>query len=246
MTERERSARASGHGWGPYFWPYVAFGVIGQFGPGLPEPIASLTLPLKVIVPAGLLIYYFTRGHYPEFRRYPHGWSGSLLDFGVGLLGGAIWMAPYIAFGSMRPEETGFDPNQWGSDLAPLALAFRCVGYGIVTPFWEELLVRSWLIRYIDVFDTGGDFRDVPVGRYSVRSFWVVTVFFTLSHVPWEWWVAVPWVVGTLGWFYYRKNLLSLVIAHAGSNLGIFVAVVALTDRFTDASGNPLSLWFFV
>ncbi len=122
----------------------------------------------------------------------------------------------------------------------------RGVGYGLVTPFMEELFVRSWLIRYIDVFDKPDDFRDVPVGQFSWRSFIVVVLFFTGSHVPWEWPVAVPWVVGTLLWLYYRKNVMSLVIAHAGSNLGILVFVLLQDGKWLDSEGNPLSLWFFV
>ena len=48
-----------------------------------------------------------------------------------------------------------------------------------MTPFVEELFVRGWLARYADVFDRSDDFRDVPIGRYSLRSFATVVIFFT-------------------------------------------------------------------
>jgi len=245
VTEN-RVGRAKGHGWGAYFWPYVSFGAIAQFGTGLPETLQPLVLPLKVFTPLGLMIYYFSRGHYPELRGYPFRVSGALLDFAMGVVGAALWMAPYLFFDSLRPDDAGFDADQWGESLAPVVLAIRCIGYGVVTPLWEELLIRSWLIRYIEVFDKPGDFRDVPIGRYGRTSFWVVVVFFSFSHMPWEYLVAVPWVVLSLLWFYYRKNLMSLVILHAGSNLTIFFFVLFQTGKWLDADGNPLSLWFFI
>jgi membrane protease YdiL (CAAX protease family) len=64
-------------------------------------------------------------------------------------------------------------------------------------------------------------------------------LFFTVSHVPWEWPVAVLWVVGTQIWFYRRRHLGSVVVVHATSNLAIFVAVL-LADR------AGLDLWYFL
>jgi len=155
-------------------------------------------------------------------------------------------MAPYLFIDSMRPDEPGFDPSLWGASLVPLALAMRTLGFGVVTPFMEELFVRSWLLRYADVCDKRDDFRDVPIARFSSRSFAVVLIWFTLSHAFWEWPVAIPWMVGTMLWFYYRKNVLSLVITHAASNLGILAFVILESGRWLDAQGNPISLWFFV
>jgi hypothetical protein len=57
--------------------------------------------------------------------------------------------------------------------------------------------------------------------------------------VPWEWPVAVLWVVGTQLWFYHRRHLGSLVVVHAASNLGIFVAVL-LAARW------GRELWYFL
>jgi hypothetical protein len=53
-------------------------------------------------------------------------------------------------------------------------------------------------------------------------------------------------VILTTLWFYYRKNLMSLVIVHAGSNLGILAFVIWQSGRWVDANGAPISLWFFV
>jgi len=215
-------------------------------GGNLPEGLRAYVLPLQVAAPLGFLLFYFHRGHYPELRAYPFGFKGFALDFGVGLAGAALWMAPYLWIDSMRPEEPGFDPAVFGASLVPLALFVRAVGYGVVTPFMEELFVRSWLVRYVDVCDKPDDFRDVPIGRFRWRSFVVVAVWFTFSHVSWEWPVAIAWVVLTMLWFYYRKNLLSLVITHAGSNLGILAFVILQSGRWVDGEGKAISLWFFI
>jgi CAAX prenyl protease-like protein len=232
---------------------------LGELGGRFPEAAAPAFLALKVLAPLGLFLHFLRRGHYPELRGYPMRPSGVAADLAVGVLGAAVWMAPSVAGlwtgsalwealpGWLRPSpEDAFDPEMLGASLAWLTLGLRCVGYGLVTPFVEELFVRSWLMRYADVFDERVDFRDVPIGRYARRSFWVVVVFFTVSHVPWEWPVAVLWVVGTQLWFYHRKHLMALVVVHAASNLSIFFCALAAAGRLTDRTGAPLDLWFFL
>jgi hypothetical protein len=253
------SATRREHGWGAYFWPYLSFLGIVEFSRRfLPEAWDPAVLPIKVAIPLGLLAFYFARGHYPELRGYRTSLGGvlgdvgigvlgaALWDVGIGVLGAALWMAPYLASASLRPEEGGFDPDLFGPQLAWLALLVRAIGYGVATPFIEELFVRSWLVRYIDVMDGRGDFRDVPIARYSRLSFAVILVWFTVSHMPWEWPVAAAWLVMTQLWFYHRKHLMALVIVHAASNLSILAFVIAFSGRLTGANGEPIDLWFFV
>ncbi len=238
--------RRKGHGWGAYFLPYVAFLLVISIGEKLPDGLHAYVLLFQLAAPLGFLLFYYHRGHYPELRSYPFGLKGFAIDFGVGIAGAALWMAPYLWIDSMRPDEPGFDPSLWGASLLPLALFVRTLGYGIVTPLMEELFIRSWLIRYADVCGKRDDFRDVPIGRFRWRSFAVVIIWFTFSHVAWEQPVALAWVILTTLWFYHRKNLMSLVITHAGSNLGILAFVILQSGRWLDADGNPISLWFFV
>jgi len=241
MSEHE------GHGWWPYLLPMVLFLGLGELTARLPEAAQPWMLPLRVLIPGGLLLYYGHRGLYPELRGFRADARGVALDVLVGLAGAAVWMAPYLWFANLRPDaDQAFDPGQLGPSLVWLTLGIRVVGYGVVTPFVEELFVRSWLLRYVDVFDKAVDFRDVPIARFTVRSFTVVLVYFTFSHMPWEWPVAFLWVLGTMLWFYHRGHLASLVIVHATSNLAIFFFVLTMTGRLTDASGAPLDLWFFL
>ena len=52
----------------------------------------------------------------------------------------------------------------------------------------------------------------------------------------WEWWVAVPWVIGSSLWFYYRGHLGAVILFHAAANATILLAAI-----WTDGP-----LWFFV
>jgi CAAX prenyl protease-like protein len=239
--------RRTDHGWWPYLLPMISFLVLVEIS-RRSAAAADWMLPLKVFVPFAIFLYYLVRrGSYPELRSGRMTAGGALLDVAVGVAGAVLWVAPYLWIDSLRPDPTdAFDPEQLGSEWVGLVLVLRAVGYAVVTPCVEELFVRSWLMRYSDVFDSGKDFRDVPIARFSWRSFLVVVVYFTLSHVPWEYPVAIAWVVGTQLWFYRRKSLVSLILVHAVSNLSIFGFVVLFDGRLSDGAGSPLSLWFFL
>jgi CAAX prenyl protease-like protein len=198
-------------------------------------------------VPFAVLAYHARRTGYPELRGLRFDAKALALDVAVGVLGAALWIAPYLWIESWRPPaEEAYDPQLFGASREWLALSLRVLGFAVVTPFVEEIFVRGWLARYADVFDRSDDFRDVPIARYSLRSFATVVIFFTLSHVRWEWPVAVAWIVLTQLWFYRRGHLLPLVLVHAVSNLSIFLFVLLANGRILDAGGAPLNLFFFL
>ncbi|MCH2171010.1 CAAX prenyl protease-related protein [Myxococcota bacterium] len=231
-------AARSNHGYWAYLVPYFVFLVLVERG---------APLPLKVAVPLVILLYFAWNGAYPELRNRPWRFSTTLADVAIGVLGAVLWMAPYVLLPSLRPEPGGeFDARQLGADHIGLALTLRAIGFGVVTPFLEELFIRSWLPRFVDVFDTRRDFRKVPIGRFSARSFVVVVVMFTFSHVRWEWPVAFAWVLLTQWWFYRRQDVMALVVVHASSNLAIFIAVLLASGRWTGPDGSVIDLWFFL
>jgi CAAX prenyl protease-like protein len=240
MTQRR------GHGWGPYWLPMLSFFLVVEIGGRAPESAQLAFLLLKVLVPGGIFLGYALRGAYPELRGFQPTAGGLLLDVAVGLVGAVIWVAPFVLFDGLRPEEPGFDAASYGSAAAGTALAIRAVGYAGVTPFVEELFVRSWLLRYVDVIDTRNDFRSVPIARFSWRSFIVVTIYFVFSHLPWEWGVMFLWTLLTMAWFYHRRHIVPLIVVHAVTNGAIFLFVVLCDGRFTDAAGAPIDLWFFI
>ena len=245
--ERRVPGPSAGHGFWPYLLPYFGFLLsIELLSRVLPESHAGLGLFLKPMVPAVLLVFFALRGAYPELRWPRVDRVGGSLDVVVGFALAVLWMAPFLWIDALRPEGPGFDPDQLGADRRVLALGARFFGYALVTPIFEELFIRSFVMRYADVYTSRGDFRKLPLARYTTRSFVVTVVVFTLGHAPWEWWVAVPWVALTNLWFYYRKDLWAVIRVHAVTNAAILFIAVTWDGAFTDANGNPISLWFFV
>ncbi len=226
--------------------PFFGFLLLVSFGANLSEATQPAWLVVKVAVPGGLFLWFALRGAYPELRGFRFSARGVAADVGIGLLGAAVWVAPYLVFDSLRPEPGGFDVELFGAGREWLALAVRGIGYALVTPFVEELFMRSWLLRYAEVFDRSTDFRDVPIAHFSWRSFTIVVLFFMASHLPWEWWVMSIWTVGTMLWFYHRKHIVSLIVVHAVTNAAILGFAAWGDGRFVDAEGAPISLWFFV
>jgi uncharacterized protein len=238
-----------GHGWWPYVVPYVAFLLLSEIGARLPDAAAPWMLALKPIVVLALVLRFRAAGAYPEWRRpaVPMSVFGAFQDVVVGLALTAVWVAPFVLFPALRPEPGGaFDPAMAGEGLVPLVLGLRLFGYALVTPIFEELFIRSFVLRIADVWESEHDFRDQPIARYGLRSLVVTTVVFCLGHVPWEWWVCVPWFVLSTLWFYHRKNLTALMLVHGVTN-GALLALASFGEGWlTDANGAPFSFWFFV
>jgi CAAX prenyl protease-like protein len=208
-------------------------------------PLAPIFLALRVIVPLGLFAYFALRAEYPELHGARWGrWV--IADVGVGLAGAALWIAPFLLFDSLRPTDRTFDLGLLGPGGEWFVLTLRAIGYVGVTPFVEELFVRSWLLRYVDVAETRKSFRSVPIARFSWLSFAIVVLWFVFSHAPFEWGVMLAWTLLTMAWFYRRKHLAPLVLVHAVTNGAIIAFVWAFDRVFHDAAGAPISLWFFL
>jgi CAAX prenyl protease-like protein len=238
-------AKQHGHGWWPYLLPYFGFMVIVQIAAKTPASWSLAMLVVKPAVPGLLILFFFSRGAYAELRGYRPGLGRVLQNIAVGVGLTAVWMGPYFLVDALpRPApEEGFDPLMAGESGVALVLGLRMLGYALVTPLFEEIFIRSWLLRYIEVFDTRRDFRDVPIAHFDTRSFIVTSIFFTLGHMMWEWPVAIVWVLLSNLWFYRQGHLMDVVIVHATTNATI-LAVVALGAL---ALGwDPGALWIFV
>ena len=234
------------HGFWPYLVPMAIFLLLASFGDRFPESMAPWVFIAKVLLPGGLLLYFALKGRYPELS----GWKptpGIIAgDVAVGLLGTVIWCGPFLLFPTLRPDEPGFDPEQFGASLVGATLAVRAIGYAVVTPYVEELFVRSWLLRYIEVVSTRKDFRKVPIGHFAWPAFVITTAYFVFSHVPWEWGVMLLWTLLTMAWLYHRKHIMSLVLVHAVTNGSILAFAIVGSGRVHDVEGTLVNLWFFV
>jgi uncharacterized protein len=216
----------------PYAAPYAALLLLVELGARAPGA-AALLLPLRVVVPAALLAWFWRRGAFPELRGYRAS-AATLSDVLVGLAIAAVWVAPYVLFPTLERGRP-FDAAQLGEQHRALALTLRLAGFALVTPFVEELFVRSFVLRFAQVF-VRGDFRSEPIARFAWRGFLVSVLWFTVSHATWEWWVALPTGIALNGWLYARRHLMACVIAHAVANAAIWALVVL----------GPTPLWEFL
>jgi len=229
-------ATAREHGWWPYLVPYAVFLLLVEVQARLPEGASPWLLPLKVAVPAALLLFFASRGAYPELRGFRPG-TGILLDIAVGMGLALLWVVPYLVFEDLPRGSEPFDPQALGADARPFVLGLRLVGFAAVTPFVEELFVRSFLLRVVDVlWDARGDFRKVPIGQFRWPGFVGTSLWFTFSHAPWEWIVAAPTGVIFTLWLYRRRHIGATIVAHAATNAAIWLLVVL----------GPLDLWVFL
>ena len=148
-------------------------------------------LVVKVALPGALFLWYLRRGAFPELRQRPS-LPGALADVAYGVLIAALWMGPFLLFPELpRPEPAdGFDPDQLGEGSRGFVLGVRLLGFAGVTPFVEELFVRSFVLRLSDVARTDMNIGRVPMARFTWPSFLVTVVWFTFTHVSWEWGVA--------------------------------------------------------
>ena len=217
----------------PYLAPYAAFLALVELQARVPNA-ATLLFPLRVFVPAALLAFVWRRGAYAELRGYRLS-AATLADLALGLAIAALWVAPYLLLPSLARGEA-FDPALMGEGRRALALGLRLAGFALITPFVEELFVRSFLLRFSEVFDRDGDFRSEPIARFAWRGFIVTAVWFTFSHAPWEWWVALPTGIALNAWLYQRGHLMACVVAHASANAAIWAFVVCA----------PSPLWEFL
>jgi len=244
----ENPVQHEGHGWWPYLVPYASFLLMTEFGGRLPDGSAPYLLAIKPAIVLGMILWFRAQGAYPEWRGQGAriGFGGGLMDIAVGLALTVVWILPFIFIPGMRPEPGGeFDPAMAGEAYIGLILAVRLFGYALVTPIFEELFIRSFVMRMADAWEVE-DFRDLPMARFTVRSMVVTVIIFTAGHVPWEWWVCVPWVVLTNLWFYYRKSLSSVMLVHGVTNGALLALAIWGGGFITDPDGTPFTFWFFV
>lgn len=215
---------------------FMAFLAVQDYLAGVPP---AVLLIVRAAIPFALFLYFLRRGCYPELHGFRPG-GMALADVCVGLLVAIVWIAPYAFWEGLRPEPGGeFNPDAAGPDYRALIIGLRLLGFAAVTPFIEELFVRSFLLRAADSFDKEISFRDIPVGQFAWRSFLVTLAWFTFTHAQWEWPVALAAGVIYNFWLYQRKHIGALVVAHATTNAALLAAVAV-----ADAMG--VDWWFFL
>ncbi len=204
--------------------------------------------PVQCVIVGAVLLFF--RKHYTLAP-----WRGLVLAAALATVGIAVWVLPAMLYREGMPSwcewlgvvkrDEGFDPSIFdtGSTTTVLSASeesrwllvshhpmawwatvlarfFRMV---IIVPLVEELFWRGFLMRYVQAGDR--DFRTVPFGQHTWKTFWIVTVAVTLIHNPSDYLGAFVW--GSLMYFVAvkTKSLGACVFMHAVGNLllGLYV-----------------------
>jgi CAAX protease family protein len=211
----------------PYVAPFAVFMVLLAAKPYLPVSERSYAL-LRVVILAAVLWFCARR---VISLHAPH-WLTSI-SLGVGVF--AIWIAPDVFLPGWRAQWVfsngltgtveGLLPPAARNDVVVLAL--RCFRAVILVPIIEELFWRAWLPRWLDRRE---EFLAVPLGQYTLASFWLTALLFASEHgALWD----VGLVAGVLynWWMRRTRKLGDLILAHAVTN-ACLSAYVLLRGRW--------------
>ncbi len=202
-----------------YVAPFVLYLLGTSLASQVPESYPAAYLAVVIVV--GAVAWGLLRG-----RRIivPHGRvAGAVV---AGFVGIALWVVlselrledrvASLLPEWLRPgERRGFNPFK---ELThPLAvwgfIAVRLIGLAVLVPVVEELFWRGFLLRWI----ISPDWEDVPLGKFQVTSFVLVTLLFTLAHP--EWLAAACYCMLLNGLLYWKRDLWDCIVAHGVSNL---------------------------
>lgn len=209
----------------PYVVPYFLYLLPGSLAPYLPAAWEPWLEPFRTVACAVSMIVFAMRGGYPELRAAaPACRAATWLAIGAGLAVAFTWM-PLTRIVPQIGSRGGFHPEIWGAAVAPWLWASRIAAYVIVIPFAEELLVRSFLPRWIDDPD-GWPARGIGVfTRFSAA---VSIGFFTFTHPEW---LAALVTAALWTWLLVAtRRLRDAVLAHAIAN-GVLAAIWTFTGE---------------
>ena len=206
-----------------YLCPFLAFCVFSSLSslPAFQKGTSVFWIyGVRSIVTLLLFIYFF-RGHWREIEgRFD--WKAVL----VGLAVLAVWLAP--VFAGRSEQVVLFNPAVFNPKFGRvLAVSARLAGSAIIAPLIEEIVWRSFLMRFL----ISQDFLSVPLGTYRGVSFWVTVLTFALMHPMWQWGPAI--FAGVLYGAYLVKtrNLAGCILAHSVTNLGLGIYII-VTGRW--------------
>ncbi len=205
--------------WLPYVAPFALFLLLTEPARFLPAFIPFFYTAKTITVGA---LLWFWRHKFAADLSSSLSFREVVTAFLCGLLVLIIWIMPKGYLFEVG-QSAGFDPYSMGSSQsAAIALiCVRLIGSSLVVPVMEELFWRSFLMRYL----INPDFRPVPLGAFTWFSFIGVAVLFGLEHHQ----VGAGIIAGLLYGFLLvrQKNLKGVILAHAVTNFGLGIYVVA-------------------
>jgi len=186
-----------------------------------------LKLGLQILA-VGAVLAYFRKVYLKQFP-----FRISPLSILVGVIGVVLWIAvcyPQIESGTfgllpdwVRPDlsRPSFNPYLIQDRFAlVLFLVVRFSVLTITVPLLEELLVRGWLVRWVQ----NPDFQSVSFKGLTTMALLSASIYGVLVH-PLEAIAAFIWF-GLVTWLMVKtENLWDCVVAHAVTNflLGVYI-----------------------
>lgn len=165
----------------------------------------------------GLAIWFCFKDKWRAEVQGGFDWLAVLMGLAVLVL----WVVPAELY--VKHHEVRFNPEVFTTfPEQALAIFVRIFGAALIVPIMEELVWRSFLMRYL----IRKDFLSVKLGTYEKISFWGTILVFMLVHRTWEW--PLAFVTGVLygGYLVKRKNLLGCMLAHGVTNFGLAVYIL--------------------
>jgi len=206
----------------PYGIPYFAYVGIASLGQGR-IPVESTYILKIIIVP--LLLYWAWKWYVPVIGpKKPWGSVFHGIVFGLaGLVCWCLLMAPFI----------DVIKEPWSG----LGFFLRLFSASLIVPVFEELFIRGYIFRVALQWDENrrnnklassinetldhDSINDVKPGAWSLAAIGISTIAFAAGHLPVEWPAAVAYSVLMCILWIIRKDLLSCMVAHGVTNLGL-------------------------
>jgi uncharacterized protein len=210
----------------PYAAPYFAYVLIATVAERF-VPMEVNYLLRIVIVSATLL---WARQWFFSFK----GPKSPVVSAFVGILAGVIGLILWIVL--LTPFVSIADGKPWTHS----AFVLRLLAAGFLVPVFEEVLMRGFIFRLAlqwdevrkskapDALSIAMDERsvnDVQPGAWSWAAIIVSTLVFTLGHTTPEWPASIAYGLLMAGLYILRKDLLSCIVAHGVTNIGLAIYV---------------------
>lgn len=201
-----------------YIAPAATFGVFTWLeGIVSPKWYPVAYLVKAIAVTASLYVCRSTLADIVPSRR----WLVPSILLGLAVFAGWVGIEETIPYPHLGSREA-YDPALAAATISePAFLAIRLYGLVLMVPVMEELLWRSFLLRYA----TQVDFLGIPIGTFSPFALALTVAVSGLSHPE--------WVVGALAnlayclWLKRTRSLFTTVVAHATTNAALGAYVLA-------------------
>ncbi len=198
----------------PFVLPFFVFMIFTGLTGSFSETDIIWIYPLKTCVVAVLLAFCWS--HYTDWKISYH-----FFAIFIGLIVLVVWVVPEGYYPTVT-ESVAFNPyTHMSGALLYIWISFRLIGASVVVPIMEEVFWRNFLLRWI----INPDFKKVSLGTFTWGSFLIGSVLFGFEHHRWFVGILAGMLYSLI--LYRTKSIYACVLAHAVTNLGLGIYVLA-------------------